>query len=242
MNRITILTLSLLLFLALCTTSCTESHASSTEHTDRAPENGAQFKEGKGVALTEVMAKSINIQTAEVTEENLTPAVLLQLQTIQKGNEASGWLTEEQATSIHPGIEVDLRVGQPKAASLKGKVTRIEKSAFAAGGDSEVFIETSSSMPAGTSLSGVIRLDAAEGRTAIPKSALLSTAEGNFAYAKNGDFYMRTPVKVGVFSDAHVEIIEGLYTGDEVATSAVMSLWLAELQILRGGKACTCGH
>ena len=40
----------------------------------------------------------------------------------------------------------------------------------------------------------------------------------------------------------HVEIKDGLYSGDVVVTKAVKSLWMAELQVLRGGKACSCGH
>jgi multidrug efflux pump subunit AcrA (membrane-fusion protein) len=78
--------------------------------------------------------------------------------------------------------------------------------------------------------------------TSIPKSALLTTAEGTFVYAENDEYFLRTPVQVGAVNENHVEIIDGLYTGDVVVTTPVMSLWLAELQILRGGKACTCGH
>jgi multidrug efflux pump subunit AcrA (membrane-fusion protein) len=58
----------------------------------------------------------------------------------------------------------------------------------------------------------------------------------------NGFYYVRTPVKVGASGGEHVEITDGLYAGDEIVVSPVMSLWLAELQVLRGGKACTCGH
>ncbi len=75
--------------------------------------------------------------------------------------------------------------------------------------------------------------------TAIPANALLTTAEGTFVYAKNDEFYLR-PGKVGARSGDHLEITDGLYTGDESVTTPVMSLWLAEL-VLRGGKACGGG-
>ena len=58
----------------------------------------------------------------------------------------------------------------------------------------------------------------------------------------NGKFYLRTAVKVGAMNEQAVEITDGLYSGDEIVASPVMSLWMAELQVLRGGKACTCGH
>lgn len=221
---------------------CTESRASTAQTSTVAPENGAQFKEGKGVTLTELMAKSINLQTAEVAEENITPAVQLQLQTVKRGSEANGWLTTEQASGITAGMEVELRTAQSTAPSLKGKVVRVEKASVAISGDFEITVQAPIELDAGTAINATVRLKTSEGLTAIPKSALLSTAEGNFVYAKNADFYVRTPIKVGATSDDHVEVAEGLYAGDEIVTSPVMSLWLAELQVLRGGKACTCGH
>ena len=67
-------------------------------------------------------------------------------------------------------------------------------------------------------------------------------AEGSFVYAVNDGFYLRTAVKVGAANEQFVELTEGVYAGDEIVVSPVQSLWMAELQLLRGGKACTCGH
>lgn len=80
----------------------------------------------------------------------------------------------------------------------------------------------------------------AQARVIIPRSALLTTVEGHFVFAGNGDFYLRTPVKLGSQSANGIVITDGLYAGDEVVSAAVMSLWLTELQYLRGGKACAC--
>jgi multidrug efflux pump subunit AcrA (membrane-fusion protein) len=77
---------------------------------------------------------------------------------------------------------------------------------------------------------------------AIPRVSLLKTAEGSFVYAVNGERFVRTPVKVGAENSERVEITDGLYSGDQIVSNGVMPLWLAELQVLRGGKACTCGH
>lgn len=145
------LLLTLLIPIAATLNSCSESRAISSHDDDEMPlaESGAQFKDGQGISLTEVMAESIGLKTGEVTE-------------------------------------------------------------------------------------------GADARVNIPRSALLSTVEGHFVYARNGDFYLRTPVKTGTQSSERIEIVDGLYAGDEVVTAAVMSLWLAELQYLRGGKACAC--
>lgn len=218
---------------AAALTSCSESAASPS--TAQAPENGAQFKEGKGVALTALMAQSIRLQTAEVQEEKIAPAFTLSLQAMQRGTEASGWLTADQAARVQPGMEVDL-------GTAKGSVLRIEKAAYATLGDFEVTVQTAAPIEAGSAITATFRFPAGDAVTAIPKAALLTTAEGTFVYARNDEFFLRTPVKVGARSGDHVEITDGLYTGDEIVTTPVMALWLAELQVLRGGKACTCGH
>jgi hypothetical protein len=88
----------------------------------------------------------------------------------------------------------------------------------------------------------VFRIPAAEPLTAVPRSALLKTAEGWFVYVVNESFFLRTPVTVGAMNAGIAEITEGLYAGDQIVVSPVSSLWMAELQILRGGKSCTCGH
>jgi hypothetical protein len=226
---------SLIVFTAAALSSCSESAASpSTEHTT-APENGAQFKEGKGVALTTLMMKSIGLQTAEVEEEKIAPAFTVSLQAMQRGTEASGWLTADQAARVQPGMEVEL-------GTAKGSVLRVEKAAYATLGDFEVTVQTAAPIEPGSAITATFRFPAGDAVTAIPAKALLTTPEGTFVYAKNDEFFLRTPVKVGTASGDHVEITDGLYTGDEIVTTPVMSLWLAELQVLRGGKACTCGH
>ncbi len=230
-----IILITLLIPIAASLSSCSESSASPSHTAAPAPENGAQFKEGKGVALTTLMMKSIGMQTAEVAEEKIAPSFTIALQAMQRGTEASGWLTAAQAARVQPGMEVEL-------GSAKGSVLRIEKAPYVTLGDFEVTVQTAASIDAGSAINATFRFPAGDAVTAIPKAALLTTAEGTFVYAKNDEFYLRTPVKVGAASGEHVEITDGLYTGDEIVTTPVMSLWLAELQILRGGKACNCGH
>jgi multidrug efflux pump subunit AcrA (membrane-fusion protein) len=179
--------------------------------------------------------ESIGLQTAEVQEEKIAPSFTVNLQSIQRGSEASGWLTDAQAQQMKPGMEVEI-------GSAKGSVLRIEKAPYLTLGDYEVTVRTAAPVEAGAALTATFRFPVSDAVTAIPKAALLTTAEGTFVYAKNDEFYLRTPVKVGSASGEHVEITDGLYIGDEIVTTPVMSLWLAELQILRGGKACNCGH
>jgi hypothetical protein len=234
----------LLLFIPIAAlfTSCSKSTASITSDDDDAgssTESGAQLKEGHGLSLTPLMAKAIGLQTAEVQEEKIAPVFTTALQTMERGTEASGWITEAQAARAQPGMEVELDHAGGKTT---GSVLRLEKSPYVTLGDFEVWVQAREIINAGTSLTATFRFPAGDAAPTIPKTALLTTAEGDFVYAKNDAFYVRTPVKVGARSENYVEITDGLYAGDEIVTSAVMSLWLAELQVLRGGKSCTCGH
>ncbi|MFO1486369.1 MAG: hypothetical protein U1F71_23605 [Verrucomicrobiaceae bacterium] len=237
------LILSLLLIpIAALFTSCGKPTSSITDDDDdtgSSAESGAQFKEGHGLSLTPLMEQSIGLQTAQVQEEKIAPSFTTSLQTMQRGTEASGWINEAQAALVQPGMEVEL---DHAGSNTKGRVLRIEKAPYVTLGDFEVTVQTSEIIEEGISLSATFNFSAGDAVPAIPKSALLLTAEGAFVYVKNDAFFLRTPVQVGVRNKDHVEITDGLYAGDEIVTAAVMPLWLAELQVLRGGKACTCGH
>lgn len=226
----------------------------TTEHTGQPPENGAQFKEDQGVALTDSMKKAIGLKVAEVEETEVAPSFSVMLHVMPDGggiqrvsfsptaNAASGWLTAEQAALVKLGMDVDLRTESPGAPRESGVVKRIEKAPYQTLGDFEVTVESTTPLETGARVLATFHAPAGEAVTAIPLSALLKTAEGSFVYAANSEFYVRTPVKVGAMSEDHAEITDGLYAGDQVVVSPVMSLWLAELQVLRGGKACSCGH
>lgn len=217
--------------------SCTESEASAAA-TERPPENGAQFKKGEGLSLTDEMTKSIGLRTADVEEQKIASHLKFTLQPRPGTNEATGWVTASEAEKIQPGEVVEIS-GNP---GTKGKVSNVAKHALSALVDFEVTVSTDTTMEDSKEVDALVVLPETEAAASIPRSALLSTAEGHFVYATNGKFYVRTPIKVGAMNDDHAEVTEGLYAGDVVVTAGVNSLWMAELQVLRGGKACTCGH
>ena len=64
---------------------------------------------------------------------------------------------------------------------------------------------------------------------------ILRTATGSFAYVARDGFFSRTPVKTGARDGEWVEIVEGLETGEAVASAAVEQLWLTELRLTKGG-------
>jgi len=245
--------LACIAFLSACQGNKATS-AKAEGEAEKAPENGAKFKQGEGISLSPEMKQSLKVKTAEVSEEKIAPTFTTVLNvmparqtkaatvTISTGPalEANGWLTAKQAASLKPGMEVAIRGDDAQA--ITGKISRLEKVPYASIGDYEVSVDVPASLHEGARVSATFRAPEGEAVASIPRSALLQTAEGTFAYTMNGKFYIRTPVKVGAMSEDHVEITDGLYAGDEVIVSPVMSLWMAELQVLRGGKACTCGH
>lgn len=234
--KLLLLSLSALVLAVL--PSCTESEASAAAATERPPENGAQFKKGEGLSLTDEMAKSIGLQIADVEEQKIASRLKFTLQPRAGTKEATGWVTASQAEKIQSGQVVEFS-GNP---GIKGKVSDIAKHALSGLVECEITVTTDTTMEDAKEVEAFVVLPETEAAASIPRSALLSTAEGHFVYAKNGRFFFRMGVTVGAMNDDHVEITEGLYAGDAVVTTPVMSLWMAELQVLRGGKACTCGH
>lgn len=226
--------------IATLNTSCLKADAASTAAHEPAPENGAKFKKGEGVSLSDEMKKTLNLQVADVAEEKVSSAVTMNLHAA-KADEATGWLDPQQAALLKPGADVELAT-EGNGAVLKGSVHRVEKPTFGAMADYEVTIKPTKPLAVGSRLKATFHAPEGEAVAAVPRSALLKTAEGCFVFAVNGAFYVRTPVKIGAMSDTLVEITDGLYSGDQIVISPVMSLWMAELQVLRGGKACTCGH
>ena len=226
--------------IATLQSSCSKTAAAASTEDKTAPENGAQFKKGEGLSLTDEMKKAIALQIADVGEEKIASAFTVSLSAM-KPNEASGWLAPQQAAQVKAGEEVELQA-EGNATAIKGTVQRVEQPPFGALGDYEITITTAQPLTTGARLKAAFHAPAGDAVAAIPRSALLKTAEGTFVYAVNGAFYVRTPVKTGAMNDALVEVTDGLYSGDQIVTTPVMSLWLAELQVIRGGKACTCGH
>ncbi|MDQ3621504.1 MAG: hypothetical protein M3463_03320 [Verrucomicrobiota bacterium] len=219
--------------------------------------DAVQLKEGHGLSLHPKIRQSIGLEVADVSEAQVASEFTADLHVIQGaggfqrvafspgagGIEANGWLTSDKAARLKPGQELGLRVDGPAgSATEKGVVKRLEKSPYATLGDFEVVVETAAPFDTGTRLLAMFQSPAGDAVPAVPRSALLRTVEGWFVYAVNESFFLRTPVKVGAMNGELAEITDGLYAGDQIVVSPVNTLWMAELQILRGGKSCTCGH
>lgn len=207
----------------------------------------ATFKEGVGITLDERTSAAIALRIAEVEERPLSGAVQLVAQVYRAADEAAASVSEPpgsayasaqaapaDAAHFTPGATVVVE----GRATATGRVVRIDRTMTAADGHEDVLLEIPD--PDGTwRLGDFARVtrpaaDAAEALV-IPASAVLETAYGTFAYVRNGAALFRTPIRVGARDGQQVEILDGLYSGDEVATHPVETLYLIELRATKGG-------
>jgi hypothetical protein len=210
--------------------------------------SGASFKPGKGIILTDETRKILNVETADVTEEKLPQVIRFNVQIFTQTHRfvnpeeyhsgcdihGSGSLSPDQMAIVEPKQPV--KVVTASKETLDGFVVAVQKTP--AHGESEVIIGITSAganVKDGEFVTAAVTLPREEVVAVIPSSALLKTAEGTFVYAMNGAAYYRTAVKTGSESDGKIEIIDGLFAGDQVVTSPVETLWLIELRATKGG-------
>ena len=237
-----------LLLGALAFSACEKAHVADDDDAPAAA--AATFREGKGVLLSDEMRVTLGLRVGEVLEQKFEPitAVPLRLlagsdglQTVANLPSAtvlSGPLATAQAAALQPGAPVELRIASTPPQRERATVKSIEASPLAKATQVELIVETDAIIAPGTRIEGVIRGTATAEVPTVPRAALLRTVEGTFVYVENAGFFLRTPVKTGAMNEELIEITDGLYAGDEVAITAVMPLWMTELQTIRGGKAC----
>ena len=223
------------------------------------------FNKNKGVHLPSKMQLDLHLATVEVAERTQVRRLDKPAQVYRAAQGATMaaavvWLNETESRQFHVGESVTLMATRPSsetsrgrfsdkddkplqdhASALTGKFVRLIQQTPGAYGQSEALIEfadVDGRFLVGSSL--LVRFSHSDGRSAlsIPESAVIDGVAGAFVYAANGEHFTRTQVKVGSVTDGWVEVIDGLYAGDVVATKAVDSLWLIELCALKGGTPC----
>jgi hypothetical protein len=228
----------------------TEKAADRTGGHDHEAEGagGASFEPGKGVLLTDETLRSIGLETVEVIERKLPLELRFAAQVFREDHgpkvtetypaecnaKAAGLLAESDATQIRPGTTAQI-VAQ--SGESRGGVVLGLNNALAIG-DVEVLVgitNVSTHLKPGDFLSVVISIARDQNAVAVPKSAVLRSAEGTFAYTQKGEAYLRIPIKTGAEADGFVEVVEGLLKGDVVVTKPVEKLWLIELRATKGG-------
>lgn len=238
-----------------------ESHVhepGEAEHAHEA-EAGVTFSAKKGLLVPPATAKFIDLRVADVAERNINAAFQFSAQVYRAASEvrfaslqptgrpdalASGNVSLLDAAKLSEGQAVTVQ-SAAGGASLQGRIVALKRDLEKASGQVEVLLAVSDAqqpLASGAILSVTVTLDRGANVVGVPRSALFRTTEGDFVYTVSGDHFVRTPVKLGVANHEFAEIADGLYSGDQIVVQPVMTLWLAELQSLRGGKACADGH
>lgn len=235
------------LFAVLLFAGCGKSAPEAEEHEEEGHEHGAEgggasFKEGKGISLVGETQKALGLSTVEVTTSTLQPAVNLTAQVYQAAEEnagepvalASATVNPTVAQKIQPGAKVSFTVDE---RPVEGVVRAVDPTQTATIGKAEILLDLpdpADRLTIGTFVPVAVRLPSAEA-TSIPRSAVLDTSTGKFAYVKNGEFLLRTPITTGIESPESIEITDGLYDGDIVVSNPVEPLYLIELRATKGG-------
>jgi hypothetical protein len=220
-------------------------HEHGGSHDGPHSSHGVEFKEGEGLSIPATTRELLGLKIFDVEEGKAIRRIELSLRVFKVDHDtllASGPADTNLAAFLQPGRNVSLVL--KSESSRHGEIVSIEPNTAKFTGMAEVVVRVPrvEGLEIGSFLDGFVTITTSEDVVLIPKGSLLKTAEGYFAYVVNGNSLFRTKISVGGQEGEKVEVMDGLYTGDRVVLQPIMSLWLAELQAIRGGQACADGH
>lgn len=186
------------------------------------------FKEGRGLRLAPEVRQALDVKTADVAAQALTAETTLLAQVFATTPRVLATASVPQGEG--PRWETAHYVG--------ARLFRVDRQSAAATDRFELMFEVEPKTAAQNAVGDFITLRAkaeVSGALAIPRSALLDTAQGLFVYVINAEWFLRTRVKTGLQAGDAVEITDGLHAGDIVVATAAEQLWLTELRLTEGG-------
>lgn len=211
------------------------------------------FKEGHGVYLGPTTREKLGLVINEVVtgdiqpEHTTSPAHVYRAASEKPGQTKSAafiWLTVAEARQLALGQSLD---ASKSGFAESAKVTSIKAPLNTSTTLVEVLVEIPD--PKGRLRVGDFLQLAIKGAdvpkkgvTVVPPAAVIESIREPSVYVVNGDSFLRTPVRLGAKQDDKVEIIDGLFEGDEIVTQGAAELWAIEMQAVNGGKGCADGH
>jgi hypothetical protein len=210
---------------------------------------GARYAEGKGLSLLDETKEAIGLVLEEAEERKLLPVLPLEAQVYRTASEPTRPGGEQTGSAyatalMNPRLAEKLRGGESATlksdeVSYEARVWRIDPVSKDAVNNVEIILQIPderNTLSVGEFVSGLLVESGAEATVlTIPRSAVLETATGKFAFVQNGDYLLRTPITTGAESTEYTEITDGIYAGDVVATNPVETLYLVELRATKGG-------
>ncbi len=222
----------------------------------RSEKEGSTYEEGKGISLLKETEESLGVEIAEVTENPIQSTLRITAQVYrsalekskkqggeQQGNAyASALLSSEIASTLPLQTTVHFGSSPKSAVRPPGIVWKINSAQSTGLEKTEILLELPDPEQS-LKVRDFIELDllsplALSAKLSIPPSARLKTSTGSYAFVKNGSFLLRTEIKTGIESKDWIEILEGLYEGDQIATKPIEELYMIELRATKGGGHC----
>lgn len=207
---------------------------------------GAAYKEGSGILLSDETQAAIGLKMVDVEDRSIIDEATLTAQVYETLQDDADKNSNALASAVVSSAKTkDYQSGQViriiSPASLTGKIVRIDNTMAASTQRAELIIEIPDpgrQLKIGDFVNAVLTGSTIENTTVIPESAVLRSIFGNFAYVSNGYALLRTPIETGAGQDGYVEVVDGLFSGDEVAAHAVETLYQIELRATKGGGHC----
>lgn len=224
-----------------------DKHGGHHNHGEEAA--GARYAAGKGITLLDETREAIGLELAEAEERKLAPIVPLEAQVYRAADEPSRPGREQTGSAyatafVNSRLAEKLKGGESATlkthdASYEARVWRIDPASKQAVNSVEAILQIPdprNTLSVGEFASGFVAQSSAEETVlTIPRSAVLETATGKFAFVQNGDYLLRTAITTGAENTDYAEITDGIYAGDVVATKPVETLYLIELRATKGG-------
>ncbi|MDD4931994.1 MAG: hypothetical protein PHO89_00810, partial [Methylacidiphilaceae bacterium] len=213
-------------------------------------EEPPQLVPEQGLRLGEVTRKALRLETTPVIVHGLAPQLSGSAQVYRGASERAQSSSSIRSGNAYATVFIDprtaekLKVGKPVLLRHKGqdgtgpekegKIFQIDQELVSVTGQAELLIEfpdPANAFPVGTWIEFTTPLGNDASHLAVPQSALLATAEGNFVYVWDGQFYRRTPITVSFSIDGLVAFVGNPPAGTLVVSHGAEDLWLLELSL-----------
>lgn len=181
-----------------------------------------------GAPIAGTIAK-VNISQGQPIEPNDSLIEIVNLETV----EAAAYVPEHLAGKLAKGQKARIKI-----AGYPDKVFEAELAHLGAYADEEsATIEAAFHVPnpdkilrPGMRAEFAIVVSSRENVLSIPKEAVQGDATGRFVFIKDYELenaFVKTPVELGISNDQSIEVISGLFAGDEVVTKGAYTLTYA---------------
>jgi membrane fusion protein, heavy metal efflux system len=190
------------------------------------------------------LVSAVHIVTGEPVDPDKPLAEILDLTEVY----ALARVPETLAARLKPGQRAHITVAAVSGETFPAELEHLGATADPAGGTVEAAFHVANpalKLRPGMRAEFSIITAKRTGVTSVPRSALQGSPANRFVYVKDFDLpnaFVKTPVVIGESNDRSVEIVGGLFPGDEVVIQGAYSLAFAGSGTLSLKEALDAAH